>query len=207
MFASVIPVITLYLSNESLNSSYSLSLVFAFITGCSGHLVFGRWGGGGLLVAVFLSWMFLSVMSANDPCAVALTWAFVEFGLWWSLLVDGRPKLSEWWSRAVYGGIRRFALIWGLCNHGTTKSRKTRWCNWRLVYLVSWLSWIISYSQRHVKIESKTTGELDREGAIAWCKQETMKRQMMCVFSLGSSYKQESGQMTKDKYIQTLHSL
>ena len=31
-----------------------------------------------------------------------------------------------------------------------------------------------------------------------------MKRWMMSVFSLGSSYKQESGQMTKDKYIQTL---
>ena len=56
-----------------------------------------------------------------------------------------------------------------------------------------------------LKFESKITGELNREGATALCKQEAMKRRMMCVFSLGSSDKQESGQMTKDKYIQILH--
>ena len=62
-----------------------------------------------------------------------------------------------------------------------------------------------NWSPPTVKFESKTNGELDRESAIVRCKQETMKRRMMCVFSVGSSYKQESDQMTKDKYIQTLH--
>ena len=72
--------------------------------------------------------------------------------------------------------------------------------------MMQWLSLVHCIGEvASVKFEGKTTGELDREGAIERCKQEAMKRRMMCLFSLGSSYKQESGQITKNKYIQTLH--
>ena len=113
-------------------------------------------------------------------------------------------RTRNWWN-SKFSKLWQVAWLYFLWYFGTqTGKAKRKWQGtWSMMQWLSLVHYIGEVAS--VKFKGKTTGELDREGAIERCKQETMKRRIMCAFSLGSSYKQESGQITKDKYIQTLH--